>query len=370
MGTEENPRSASGASSGESRSDRRNYKETHHEGGNPELGGHVYTFGVPGQAEKYRKTTEAIAEHVGQKMMNEMWALVQNGKEAEFPEPEDPGDKPTAAQMEKYKMQLRMSFDKADKYKSEKAKVFRLIIGQCVPAMKHKIEGDQKYSDLMEANDVSGLLQFMKELVYSTHSTQYEYWAMQASMKTLITMTQHEKESLASFSKKFLAQTEATEAMWGKLIPAKLKGQAMGLQEAGRDKFLACLFLAGVNRHQYKDAIDELNNDFLLEKVNYPKDVPTMLAMLSNRRGGQKENKRLDAMNDGVPITTSFAQGIPNKKKNITCLKCGKKGHYANECPNKPTPVAAAQIVEDDDSKDDDKDDDKTQRYAWYGRMK
>jgi hypothetical protein len=122
--------------------------------GNPELGGHVYTFGVPGQAEKYQKTIEAIAEYVGQKMMNEMWALVQNGKDADFPEPKDPGDKPMAAQMEKYKMQLRMSLDKADKYQSKKAKVFHLIIGQCVLAMKHKIEGDTKYPALMEASDV------------------------------------------------------------------------------------------------------------------------------------------------------------------------------------------------------------------------
>jgi D-arabinose 5-phosphate isomerase GutQ len=75
---------------------------------------------------------------------------------------------------------------------------------------------------------------------------------MQTSMKTLITMTQDNKESLASFSKKFLAQAEATEAMWGKLIPAKLKGQTTGLQYAGRDKFLACLFLATVNCQHYK----------------------------------------------------------------------------------------------------------------------
>jgi hypothetical protein len=98
MGTEEDSRSAgagisSGESRSESRSDRKKYKDhrkTHHESGNPELGGHVYTFGVPSQADKYRKTTEAIAEYVGQKMMNEMWALVQNGKEADFPEPKDP----------------------------------------------------------------------------------------------------------------------------------------------------------------------------------------------------------------------------------------------------------------------------------------
>jgi hypothetical protein len=95
--------------------------------------------------------------------------------------------------------------------------------------------------------------------------------------------------------------------VWGKLIPSKLKGHATGIQDAGRDKFPACLFLAAVNRHHYKDVIDELNDDFLLDKVNYSKDVPTMLAMLSNRHGGQKKNKRLDAMNDSVPITTSFA---------------------------------------------------------------
>jgi hypothetical protein len=55
---------------------------------------------VPCQTDKYCKTTEAIAEYVGQKIMKEMWALVQNGKEANVPEPKDPGDKPTAIQME------------------------------------------------------------------------------------------------------------------------------------------------------------------------------------------------------------------------------------------------------------------------------
>jgi hypothetical protein len=84
MGTEGNFRSAGGISSGESRSESRSdrkkfkeYKETHHESGNPEPGGHVYTFGVPGQADKYQKTTEAIAEYVGQKMMNEIWASAE-----------------------------------------------------------------------------------------------------------------------------------------------------------------------------------------------------------------------------------------------------------------------------------------------------
>jgi hypothetical protein len=107
-----------------------------------------------------------------------------------------------------------------------------------------------------------------------------------------------------------------------------------------------------------------------------------MLAMLSNRCGGQKENKCLDAMNDGVPIMARFAQATSNKK-NITCLNCGKKGHCANECPNTPTVVAAAQVAEDDDSNDDDNKPhvatpshargnttSSTHRYAWHGPTK
>ena len=30
-----------------------------------------------------------------------------------------------------------------------------------------------------------------------------------------------------------------------------------------RNKFLACVFLAGVDRSKYKDTIDELNNDYI-----------------------------------------------------------------------------------------------------------
>ena len=30
-----------------------------------------------------------------------------------------------------------------------------------------------------------------------------------------------------------------------------------------RNEFIACIFLAGVDRKRYKDAIDEMNNDFL-----------------------------------------------------------------------------------------------------------
>jgi hypothetical protein len=75
------------------------------------------------------------------------------------------------------------------------------------------------------------------------------------------------KESLPSYIKRFKAQVEATENVWGQLIPYKLKGQLLTEQSKGREKLLACLFLGGVNQSRYRQAIDQLNNDFLLAGV-------------------------------------------------------------------------------------------------------
>ena len=95
-----------------------------------------------------------------------------------------------------------MALDKQEKYKGDKARVFRLIVGQCVPMMKSKLEHEPTYSTVETSKDVVELMKLMKKLVYSTTSNQYEFWTMQASLTTLLTLTQHEKEGLASFGKK------------------------------------------------------------------------------------------------------------------------------------------------------------------------
>ena len=74
---------------------------------------------------------------------------------------------------------------------------------------------------------------------------------------------------------------------------------------SARDKFVA-FFLAGVDRKRYKDAIDEMNNDFLRHGKEYPSDVPSMVTWLLKRRGGGSSNDKEDANTDGV--LTSFAQ--------------------------------------------------------------
>ena len=289
-----------------------------------------YTFGVPGQATRYNKTTKVIAEYARIAYGKEMWKLVYLKEETSFDDPEDPGDDASRVAMERYKMLLRRNLDDEKKYKQNKAKVFGIIMGRCHAAMRNKIESLPDYEQMEQDDDVIELLKKMKELAYSTDNNQYEYWVMQATMRKMITMKQEAKESLVGFGKRFLAQYEVTQEVWGELIPHKMKGKKTEEQETAGKRFLACLFLAGVDRDRYKTAINDLNNDFVQGTVSYPDDVPAMLALLSNRREEGKSFQKYHEMRDGVGLETSFVQ-VDRRR----CYVCKKRGHIARVCPNR-----------------------------------
>jgi hypothetical protein len=183
---------------------------------------------------------------------------------------------------------------------------------------------------------------------------------MQTSLVKLTKMKQEAKEPTISFAERFLTQVEATESLWGPLMPtidrmdiapfevlegeeeaAKYKRMEQWIKETqeqltsqaekdgkARDKFLACLFLACADRERYKEVVDDLGNDFSLGNINYPDDVSGMLNLLINRRGLKNTRaKQLEDVQDGV--MTSFQQ---NNHPKMKCNYCGRKGHMTDTC--------------------------------------
>lgn len=290
-----------------------------------ELGDNVYVYGSRNQGDKYVRTTEAIGDYVGREYNKAMRVIVRKKIEKKPEEPEAPDDEEmTEARMKKYEKAMDRYYKKIDQYEEYKAKVFVIILGQCTLSMKNKIESLKEFEKLEEEDDVIGLLSVIKSLAYTTHQVQYEHWTACSMMRRVLTMRQFEDESLAAFYKRFTSAVDVTESVWGLLVPIQIVNRNKSGKKDERNRFLACVFLAGVDGKRYGKLVDELNNSFIAGNDNYPRTVEGAMTMMSHYKDGGQDGSRKSRTNH------SYAQA----RENVTCFKCGKKGHYANECNN------------------------------------
>ena len=244
--------------------------------------------------------------------------------ETTFTEPVEPSSDKSKYAIEKYKQELSRYNSKIDQYEEYKSKVFVIIKGQCSLAMKNKVESMTDYSTWEQGDDVIALLNAIKELSFSTVDVQYEYWTLARSMKNVMMMRQHDKESLQVYYKRFTSTAEVAESQWGLLVPTK-KTSKTSDQQKNRDKFLTCMFLAGVDQKRYGKMINELNNAYLAGQKNYPTTVEGATTMLSHYMHENASRKKAEYQ---AGRETSFAQ----RSTNIKCFRCGQKGHIAKNC--------------------------------------
>ena len=259
-----------------------------------ELGSNVYCYGNKRQAEFYNKTTEGIADYVGQTYNKDMRKLVNDGVELSLIEPTEPEGTANTYKIKKYEKDLSRYYEKLDKYNEYKAKVFLVIKGQCSLSMKNKLESMDKYKVFEENDNVVELLKLIKELSHQTTEVKYQYWTLTTLLWRLMNMRQGENETMAAYHKRFKNMIEIVEGQWGKLYPDKIAAEEAdyNVKDKKADviskcnaQMLACMFMHGANKKLYKKCINELNNMY--------------------------------------------------QSRKITCWLCQGEGHKANECPKR-----------------------------------
>ena len=158
------------------------------------------------QANQYSKTTKAISEYAGRVYGLEMKMLVLGyetvPKEPEYPTTET--DKTKAIWSKEYDMFMK----KKDKYRDYKAKVFTIIIGQCDPSMRNKIEHFKGFSKAETTCDVIELLRIIKDIAFDANEKKYPAQQVVLALKTLASVGQYEKEELVDYFKRFISSVE------------------------------------------------------------------------------------------------------------------------------------------------------------------
>jgi hypothetical protein len=259
-----------------------------------------------------------------------MRLLMKNQKENEPKELVMPDKEETKSPfvMKNYKTELKQYYFKKERFEEHKAKIFVIVKRQCTRKnMKNKVESLKGYDSIEANDDVIKLLNGLKELTFKTHDVQYGYWTTFQTAAKVLTMRQQENGPLAEYYKSFTSCVDVAESQWGTLVPTAAATNEMD-EKTSRDKYITCVLLAGVDTKKYVRLKTKLNNAYVAGQNNYPKMVESAVTMPSHY------------MNDkGVHMTDedkgqTDQKRFMQKRKSVTCCKCGKKAHYANKCPN------------------------------------
>jgi hypothetical protein len=154
---------------------------------------------------------------------------------------------------------------------------------------------------------------------------QYGYWTKCQTARRVLAMRLQDNEPLAEYYKRFTSCVDVAESQWGTLVPTAAATNETN-EKISRDKFITCVFLAGVDTKKYGRLKTKLNNAYVAGQNNYPKTVESAVTMLSHYMNDK--GVHVTDEDKGQATLTSFMQ----KHKNVTCYRCGKKGHYANKC--------------------------------------
>ena len=94
------------------------------------------------------------------------------------------------------------------------------------------------------------------------------------------------------------------------------------------------MLLNGVDKKRYGTLIDELNNYHLLGESHHPKNMESMLSMLTHYTvPGKREQNKVSKDKDKDSMGSIQANFAQDKVK--VCYICGEEGHFSIDCPEK-----------------------------------
>ena len=246
---------------------------------------------------------------------------IRTCKKPTFTEPKDLEDNATTAKEKKHDRDWEKYFDNVDKWEVINPYIFNYILRVCDDRLLGKLRGLDDYADIKDTQDGIRLLELIRSICHRREEGDMSTYTLTVLDLQIVSVQQKEGESNAAYDEGFRQRMAVADANGAKIgshqetllfkhlkIWAEENGVSIAegiekaakdkavftdavitkAQQAARDEYRACLFLALADRKRYGTLLDDLRKRYLLGEDLYPKTITAAVRLMDQYEQGGK----------------------------------------------------------------------------------
>ena len=302
------------------------------QGQEPTLKECVFDYSEDPQSKRYLKNVEHLVGYIGSNFTSYNSEFQQSVEDLQLNEPEEvkpPKDSTDTIAMEEWKMKYKMRAEQEREYRTFRAAMFSLILGQCTQLMKDKLQAKPTYDDIKKKRDGIALLALIKQTTFTYDSGRiYPLVGRDKLKEEFYTMRRRNNQSIHSYYEVFRAKAQVLQELGVLLYDEDLlqkvatDNNRSGAptkedKEEAQQRCLAIRFIRTCGAREYES---HLQNTYLDNQNYYPKTLADARAIIDNRMQyviRQQQQNTQDSNATGVAYHTR-EQATPDDTSTLT----------------------------------------------------
>jgi len=283
---------------------RKNTNASKFEGKCEELKGYVYDIQHSDATESFQKTTQEVAEYISKEYERAgefRTALVDLEFEALVEPVISDEDANNRVKVLKYERLAKAYDAKVEARQKNEGKAFPLILGQCSPAMRDRLEASDQWKKINTKTDVIELLKLIQSASTTRQTKQEPSHTLMEAYRDFFSFRQIHLSN-SDYLQAFKDRLDVLERLAGPIgqddarVTQKVHDEEFEISHAEarvacREAFIATTFLFGADKQRYGDLLVDLQNEHVISGRQYPATLTDAYNILVNYKSRLRRNK-------------------------------------------------------------------------------